>query len=305
MWNRLKDWLEPSFEVEQAIEKNLPVVAIESTVITWGLPYPDNLMATIKMENEVRKQGAVPATIAIIGGKIKIGITDEELEFLAKNQDQIIKANARDIPYLIAMKANGALTVSATMVIADLLNIKFVVTGGIGGVHRGAESTFDISSDLTHLSRLSTVVISSGTKSIMDIPKTLEFLETMGVLVVGWKTNKFPAFYTRDSGYKIEHVIDSEDELVQMIKFKSAAKLNGSILVVNPIPREIILREEIEKVIQEAIKEAEEKNITGKALTPFLLSKINEKTGGRAVDANLLLLENNAKLAGMLASAYM
>ena len=293
--------LEISDEVKSTLENRAPVVALESTIISHGMPYPQNFETALKIEDTVRKNGVVPATIAIINGKIKIGLNKSEIEFLAKEKN-ILKASRRDIPVIVFKKLNAATTVSATMFCASLAGIKIFATGGIGGVHRNANETFDISADLTELSKTNVAVVSAGVKSILDIGLTLEYLETLGVPVIGFRTNEFPAFYTRESGYKVNYKFDSPDEIADVIKTKWELGLNGGILIANPVPEEFSLDKKfIDKAINKALQSAREKNITGKEITPFLLSEINKITHGKSLEANIKLVLNNAELSSRLA----
>lgn len=294
-------YLEINEEIKNAIDKGLPVVALESTIISHGMPYPENIKTANMLEDIVRDNGAVPATIAIIDGKIKIGINKKELEFLATSKD-ILKASRRDIPPVISKGLSAATTVSATMICASLAGIKIFVTGGIGGVHRGAEHTFDISADLQELAKTNVAVICSGAKAILDLPLTLEYLETQGVPVLGFKTNELPAFYTRNSGLKVDYMINDEVEAAKIIKAKWDIGLKGGLIIANPIPEEYSMnREYIEKAIYEALEEADANNIKGKKLTPFLLEKIKDITSGDSLKANIELVKNNAIVGAKIA----
>jgi pseudouridine-5'-phosphate glycosidase len=294
-------YLEISEEVKSAIDKGLPVVALESTIISHGMPYPENIKTANMLENIIRDNGAVPATIAIINGKIKIGINKEELEFLATSKD-ILKASRRDIPPIIAKDLSAATTVSATMICANLAGIKIFVTGGIGGVHRGAEHTFDISADLQELAKTNVAVICAGAKAILDLPLTLEYLETHGVPVLGFKTDELPAFYTKNSGLKVDYMINDEAEAAKIIKAKWDLGLKGGLIIANPIPEEYSMnRGYIEKAIYKALEEADANNIKGKELTPFLLEKIKDITSGDSLKANIELVKNNAIVGAKIA----
>ncbi|HHV74510.1 pseudouridine-5-phosphate glycosidase [Thermoanaerobacterium sp. PSU-2] len=294
-------YLEISEEVKSAIDKGLPVVALESTIISHGMPYPENIKTANMLEDIIRDNGAVPATIAIINGKIKIGINKEELEFLATSKD-ILKASRRDIPSIIAKGLSAATTVSATMICANLAGIKIFVTGGIGGVHRGAEHTFDISADLQELAKTNVAVICAGAKAILDLPLTLEYLETHGVPVLGFKTDELPAFYTKNSGLKVDYMINDEIEAAKIIKAKWDLGLKGGLIIANPIPEEYSMnREYIEKAIYKALEEADANNIKGKELTPFLLEKIKDITSGDSLKANIELVKNNAIVGAKIA----
>ncbi|KAF0820631.1 Pseudouridine 5'-phosphate glycosidase [Bacillus sp. ZZV12-4809] len=297
----LEKWLEYSEEVLEAKKANKPIVALESTIISHGMPYPQNVQTAKEVEEVIRKNGAVPATIAILNGKIKIGLSDEELEFLAQSRD-VEKASRRDLPYLIAKKKNGATTVAATMICAELAGIEVFVTGGIGGVHREAETTMDISADLQELSMTNVAVICAGAKSILDIGLTLEYLETYGVPVVGFETDVLPAFYTRTSPFYVNYRVDNADEAAEMIRTKWELGLKGGVVIANPIPEKDALEEAfITGVIETALKEASENNISGKKVTPFLLGKVKELTDGRSLTANIALVKHNAEVGSKIA----
>ena len=288
-------------DVQDALKEGKPVVALESTIISHGMPYPENIETAKKVEMIVRENGAVPATIAIINGKIKVGLTEDELEYLGKGAN-ILKASRRDIPFIIAKKLSGATTVASTMIISELAGIKVFATGGIGGVHRNAQETFDISADLQELANTNVAVVCSGAKSILDIGLTLEYLETYGVPVIGFKTGDFPAFYTRKSGYKVDYRVDSEFELAKAIKAKWDLNLSGGLVIGNPIPQEYEMDyDTINKAINDALAEAKAKGIRGKDVTPFLLSNIKSITNGKSLESNIHLVYNNAKVASRLA----
>ncbi len=289
-------------EVLSALNNGEPVVALESTIIAHGMPYPKNVEIALSVENEVRKEGAVPATIAVINGEIVIGLSEDEIEYIGK-ADGVLKLSTREIPFCVAMKKDGATTVSATSYLAELAGISVFATGGIGGVHRGASETFDISRDLDELSGTDVIVVSAGAKSILDLSKTLEYLETKGVLVVGFETEEFPAFYTRKSGLFVPKV-NSAEEVAKIYGVKNSLGIDSAILVANPIPEKFeIPKEVVDKWINEAIKEANEKGIKGKALTPFLLARIVEISKGKALDANIELVKNNARVAARIAKS--
>lgn len=293
----LKQYLCIKQEVQDALKEGRPVVALESTIISHGMPYPKNIETAKQVEMIIRENGAVPATIAIIDGKLKVGLTEDELEYLGKGTD-VVKTSRRDIPFIIAKRLSGATTVASTMIIAELAGIKVFATGGIGGVHRNAQETFDISADLQELASTSVAVVCAGAKSILDIGLTLEYLETYGVPVVGFKTEDFPAFYTRKSGYKVDYTVDSEHELAKAIKAKWDLNLEGGIVIGNPIPQEYEMDYEIiNKAINDALAEAEAKEIKGKESTPFLLSKVKSITQGKSLESNIQLVYNNAKVA--------
>lgn len=297
----LENYMEISKEVKAAIEGKKPVVALESTIISHGMPYPKNVETALEVEEIIRSMGAIPATIAILNGKIKVGLSHDEIEYLGKAKD-VYKVSRRDLPFIIAKGLNGATTVASTMIISKLAGIKVFVTGGIGGVHRGAEKSFDISADLQELAHTDVAVVCAGAKSILDLGLTLEYLETFGVPVVGYKTDEFPAFFTRKSGYGVDYRVDSEEELAKAIKTKWDLGLNGGIVVANPIPEEYEMdKSAIDKAIEEVLKEAEEKGIKGKKVTPFLLSRVKDKTGGDSLKSNIELVYNNAKVGANLA----
>nr|WP_319489837.1 pseudouridine-5'-phosphate glycosidase [uncultured Caproiciproducens sp.] len=297
----LKDYLEINAGVQKALDLGKPVVALESTIISHGMPYPQNVETARNVEKIIREHGAEPATIAIIGGKIKIGLTDDELEHLGKAKN-VIKTSRRDIPFVIAKKADGAATVATTMILAALAGIKVFVTGGIGGVHRGATETFDISADLEELARTNVAVVCAGAKSILDLKLTLEYLETRGVPVIGFGTKELPAFYTRSSGFQVDYRVDSEKELAQAVKIKWEMGINGGLVIANPIPEQYQMdKAVIDKAIDEALKDAALEGIKGKDTTPYLLAKIKEITGGDSLDSNIRLIYNNAVVGANLA----
>ncbi|CAN0922492.1 Pseudouridine-5'-phosphate glycosidase [Linum grandiflorum] len=291
-------------EVSQALSSGHAVVALESTIISHGMPYPQNLETAKEVEDIVRKNGAVPATVAILDGVPCVGLSAEQLERLATLGTRAQKTARRDIAYVVASRRNGATTVSATMFFASMVGIHVFVTGGIGGVHRHGEQTMDVSSDLTELGRTPVAVISAGVKSILDIPKTLEYLETQGVCVIGYKTNEFPAFFTDTSGCKAPCRLDTPEECAQLIDATTKLKLGNGILIGVPIPKEQSASGSmIESAIQKALKEAREKNISGSAETPFLLARVNELTGGASLSANIALVKNNALVGAKIAVA--
>ncbi len=296
-------FLDVAPEVGAALESGGAVVALESTIITHGMPYPQNVATAREVEAVVRGNGAVPATIAIIGGRIKIGLTDEELDWLGTAKD-VLKLSRADLPYAVASKRHGATTVAATMICAHLANIRVFATGGIGGVHQGVESTMDISADLDELARTPVAVVCAGAKAILDLPRTLEYLETRGVPVVGYQTDEFPAFWSRTSGLPIPIRLDTPMAIADLIHVKGALDLGGGVLVANPVPKadEIPVRE-MKDFIDEAVAEAGRRGVTGKAVTPFLLSFLFESTGGRSLATNIALVKNNAALAARLAAA--
>ncbi|WP_019907294.1 pseudouridine-5'-phosphate glycosidase [Thermoanaerobacter indiensis] len=297
----MNKFIDLSKEVKEAMEERKPVIALESTIISHGMPYPENIETAKTLENIVREHGAIPATIAIINGRIKIGLSEEELEFMGTSKE-ILKASRRDLPVVLAKGLSAATTVSATMICANLAGIKVFVTGGIGGVHRGAEQTFDISADLQELANTDVAVVCAGAKAILDLPRTLEYLETFGVPVVGFKTWEFPAFYTRESGLKVDYKVDDEIEAAKIIKTKWDLGLKGGVLIANPIPEEYALdKAYIDKAIEDALYEAEKRNIKGKEITPFLLDKIKDLTQGKSLKANIELVKNNAFVGAKIA----
>jgi pseudouridine-5'-phosphate glycosidase len=289
--------------IKKALAEKRPVVALESTIISHGMPFPQNVETALKVEEIVRSTGAIPATIAIINGKFKVGLTKDEIEFLGKSGKNIIKASRRDIPYLISKKADGATTVASTMIGAEMAGIKIFATGGIGGVHRGAQKSFDVSADLQELAKTSVAVVCAGVKSILDLGLTLEYLETHGVPVLGYKTKELPAFYTQKSGFEVDYQLNTANEIANFLKVKWEMNLKGGVVIANPIPTEFQLNyNSINKKIHSAILESEEKGIKGKEITPFLLAKVKELTGGKSLEANVQLVYNNAKLAAQIAT---
>lgn len=300
----MNTYLSISPEVQEALKAGKPVVALESTIISHGMPYPQNVETALKVEQTIRENGAVPATIAIIGGQLKAGCTPEEIEYLGKKGQAVIKASRRDLPVLIARKADGATTVTTTMIIAAMAGIRVFATGGIGGVHRGAQQTFDISADLEELAQTPVMVVCAGAKSILDLGLTLEYLETKGVPVIGFGTEELPAFYTRHSGFKVDYRIDTPEELAAAFKAKMDCDLKGGMLVTNPIPEEFSMpKEVIDKAIDQALREMDEAGIHGKQCTPFLLAKVKDLTGGESLASNIQLVLNNARLAAKTAKA--
>lgn len=300
--SNLKKYLEVSEEVQKALEEGKPVVALESTIISHGMPYPKNVETALNVEKVIRDNGVVPATIAIIGGKLKVGVSKEEIDYLGRKGLNVIKASRRDIPVLAAKGEDGATTVAATMILANLAGIKIFATGGVGGVHRGAETTMDISADLEELAETPVMVVCAGAKSILDLGLTMEYLETKGVTVFGYQTEELPAFYTRKSGFKVDYRMDTPKELADVYKAKEELGLRGGMLVTNPIPEEYAMDSDyINKSINEAVEEANRLGIKGKDTTPFLLDKIQKITGGTSLEANIQLVYNNAKLASKIA----
>ena len=293
-----------SNEVLEALKNNKPVVALESTIISHGMPYPRNVECALAVEKVIRDNGAIPATIGIIEGEPIVGMSPEEIELFGKTKG-IAKVSRRDLPLVIASKKCGATTVSATMILAQKANIEFFVTGGIGGAHRKANETFDVSADLDELGKTDVTVICAGPKAILDLNLTMEYLETKGVPVIGYKTDKLPAFYTRESKLGVDYNASSPQEIAKIVKAKREYELHGGVLVCDPIPEEYSLDSSyIDKYIDEALKEMEEKGIKGKDETPFLLAKIVELTGGKSLDTNIKLILNNAKLGALTALEY-
>lgn len=300
----MNEYLSITEEVKAALEAKKPVVALESTILSHGMPYPENLEFSHKAEEIIRAEGAVPATTAIIGGKLRVGLTPEELEIMCKAEN-VAKVSRRDVAICLATGQTGATTVATTMMLAEMAGIRFFATGGIGGVHRGAETTMDISADLQELANTSVAVICAGAKSLLDIGLTLEYLETMGVPVIGLKTDDFPAFYCRKSGFGVDYNAPDEETVAKVMKAKWDLGLKGGSVIANPIPKEYELDyDEMEAVIKKALKAAEEEGIHGKATTPFLLAHIKEYTDGVSLASNLQLAYHNAREAAKIAVAY-
>ena len=296
--------LDVSPEVEQALAAGKPVVALESTIISHGMPYPRNVETALLVEETIRQNGAVPATIAVIAGRLKAGLSCEEIEHLGKAGRAVAKASRRDLPVLAARGADGATTVASTMIIAHMAGIKIFATGGIGGVHRGAETTMDISADLEELAHTPVMVVCAGAKSILDLGLTLEYLETKGVPVIGYGTEELPAFYTRESGFGVDYRVDSTEELAAIFRAQRELGYPGGMLVTNPIPKEYALdKAGIDETIEEALAESKVKGIKGKDTTPFLLAKVAELTGGDSLESNIRLVLNNAMVAAHTAAA--
>jgi pseudouridine-5'-phosphate glycosidase len=299
----MNKYLDLSPEVAEALRTGKPVVALESTIISHGMPYPQNVETALKVENAIRENGAVPATIAVIGGRLKAGLTPEEIEYLGRKGRGVAKASRRDLPVLVAQGKDGATTVTTTMIIAALAGIKVFATGGVGGVHRGAETTMDISADLEELAQTPVMVICAGAKSILDLGLTLEYLETKGVPVIGFGTEELPAFYTRKSGFKVDYRLDTPEELAAAFRAKLEMGLKGGMLVTNPIPEEYSMDpDRINAAIDQAVAEAKEQGIQGKETTPFLLARIKDLTGGDSLASNIQLVLNNARLAARTAA---
>lgn len=299
----MNKYLDCSPEVSAALAAGKPVVALESTIISHGMPYPQNVETALRVEQTIRENGATPATIAIIGGRLKAGLTPAEIEHLGKKGRAVAKASRRDLPVLVARGEDGATTVTTTMIIAHLAGIRVFATGGIGGVHRGAETTMDISADLEELAMTPVMVICAGAKSILDLGLTLEYLETKGVPVIGYGTEELPAFYTRKSGFKVDYRIDTPEELAAAFRAKLEMGLQGGMLVTNPIPEAYSMDpERINAAIDQAIAECNAKGIKGKETTPFLLARIKDITGGDSLASNIQLVLNNARLAARTAA---
>ena len=292
-------------EVKSALARKKAVVALESTIIAHGMPYPANLEMAREVESVVRRNGAIPATIAVVDGILRAGLLDHELERFAKDGPDIMKVSSRDLPYVVARKENGATTVASTMRIAAMAGIPVFATGGIGGVHRGAEKTFDVSADLIEFSKCNLAVVTAGAKAILDLALTLEYLETQGVPVVGFGTDVFPAFYSRQSGHRLTLRADTEAEIAAMMKAKWAMGFPGGLVVANPIPEQFeIPADDIAPQIERAVSDAEAEGITGKDVTPYLLKRVTEITEGRSLAANIQLVLNNARVAARIAAAY-
>ena len=300
----MNKYLDISPEVKAALEAGKPVVALESTIISHGMPYPKNVETALLVEQTLRDNGAVPATIAIIGGRLKAGLIKEEIEYLGKTGRGVAKASRRDLPALVARGADGATTVTTTMIIAHMAGIQVFATGGIGGVHRGAETTMDISADLEELAQTPVMVVCAGAKSILDLGLTLEYLETKGVPVIGYGTEELPAFYTRKSGFGVDYRVDSPEELAAMFAAQRDLGFKGGMLVTNPIPEEYAMpKDVIDAAIEQALRECKEQGVHGKETTPFLLARVVELTGGDSLESNIQLVLNNARVAARTAAA--
>ena len=301
----LNKYLDIKPEVAEALAAGKPVVALESTIISHGMPYPQNVETALAVEQIIRDNGAVPATIAVIGGRLKAGLTAEEIEYFGKKGLNVAKASRRDLAVLCARGEDGATTVTTTMMIAHMAGIKVFATGGIGGVHRGAETTMDISADLEELAQTPVMVVCAGAKSILDLGLTLEYLETHGVPVIGYETDCLPAFFTRESEFGVDYRMDSAEEIAKAFKTQNEMGLRGGMLVANPIPVEYSMDADvINGAIAQAVKEAEEQGVKGKETTPFLLARVTELTGGNSLESNIQLVFNNARLAAKTAAAY-
>ena len=298
----LEQFLDVAPEVAEAVRNNKPVVALESTIISHGMPYPQNVETALNVEKVIRDNGAIPATTAIIGGRLKAGLSKDEIEYLGKTGQGVTKVSRRDIPVIVAKGMDGASTVATTMIIAAMAGVRIFATGGVGGVHRGAQQTFDISADLEELAHTPVTVVCAGAKAILDLPLTLEYLETQGVPVLGYQTEELPAFYTRKSGLSVDYRIDTPQELAKVIHVKQELGLQGGVLVTNPIPEEYSMDPDtINRAINQAIEESKQQGIHGKDTTPFLLARVKDITGGDSLDSNIQLVYNNAKVAAQTA----
>jgi pseudouridylate synthase len=294
----LNAYLDIAPEVQRALDAGQPVVALESTIISHGMPYPQNVATALQVEQEVRDHGAVPATIAIVNGRLKAGLSPAEIEALGKSGRDVVKVSRRDVPFIVAAGATGATTVASTMIIAAMAGIRLFATGGIGGVHRGAQQSFDVSADLQELAQTPVAVVCAGAKSILDLRLTLEYLETHGVPVVGYQTNALPAFFTRDSAFSVDYRLDTPQAIARALHVKWAMSLKGGMVVANPIPEAYAMpRAAIDAAIEQALAEAQAQNIGGKESTPFLLARVCDITGGDSLAANIQLVLNNARLA--------
>lgn len=301
----MNKYLKVNPEIADALKNNRPVVALESTIISHGMPYPENVETALACERIIREVGAVPATIAVLNGELIVGLTEEEIDEIGKKGSRVLKTSRRDLPFVVANKKDGATTVSATMIIAQLAGINFFATGGIGGVHRGAEKTFDISADLEELAQTDVCVICAGAKAILDLEKTLEYLETKGVPVVGYQTDYFPAFYTKKSSCELTLRADTPSEIAKMVKAKEDMGLKGGMIVANPIPDQYSMDEKLmNDAIAKALEEMDKAGIRGKDATPYLLKSVKEITRGQSLQANIQLVYNNCRLAAQIAKAY-
>ncbi|MBN2656591.1 MAG: pseudouridine-5'-phosphate glycosidase [Spirochaetales bacterium] len=301
----MNKYLDLSDEVREALQAGRPVVALESTIISHGMPYPQNVETARRVEDTIRKEGAVPATIAILGGRLKAGLTEDQLDYLGKAGTAVTKVSRRDIPFIAATGKDGATTVASTMIIASMAGIRFFATGGIGGVHRGAEKTFDVSADLQELAETGVAVFCAGAKSILDIGLTLEYLETHGVPVIGYGTEEMPAFYTPRSGYSVDYRLDTPEDIAAVLKTKWELNLKGGAVIANPIPQEFAMDDSvIGHAIEQALRELNDNGIKGKESTPFLLARVSELTGGDSLASNIQLVLNNAIVAAKTAIAF-
>jgi len=304
MTPQLMKYLDIAPEVRLALQQGQPVVALESTIISHGMPYPQNVATALRVEAEVRSSGALPATIAVIDGRLTAGLNVAQIEALGRAGPTVAKVSRRDLPFIVATNQTGATTVAATMIIASMAGIRVFATGGIGGVHRGAAQTFDISADLQELARTPVAVVCAGAKSILDLGLTLEYLETHGVPVVGYRTAQLPAFFTQDSGFSVDYRLDDASEIARLLQIKWAMGLGGGVVIANPIPAAHAMpRAVIDAAIEQALSDAQAQGISGKQTTPFLLERVNALTGGNSLAANIELVLNNARLASAVAVA--
>ena len=300
----INNYLDIKEEVKDALAENKPIVALESTIISHGMPYPENIISAKRSEAIIREAGGIPATIAIIKGRIKIGLTESDLDHMGKDSG-ITKASRRDMAMILSKGIDGATTVATTMLCADLAGIRVFATGGIGGVHRNGQTTMDVSADLQELSNTNVGVVCAGAKSILDIGLTLEYLETHGVPVIGYETENFPAFYTRESGYKVDYRVDDPAEIAHALKVKWDLGLKGGMVIANPIPKEFEMdKDYISTVIDEAVESAEKEGVKGKGITPYVLARLHNKTGDKSLFANKELVYNNVRLAAQIAIEY-
>lgn len=291
--------------VAEALDQDRPVVALESTIISHGMPYPRNVETAIQVEEKVRAEGAIPASIAILKGRLKVGLEQAELEYLGRTGTAVTKTSRRDIPFIVSQQQDGATTVAATILIAAMAGIRVMATGGIGGVHRGVEETMDVSADLDELARHTMAVVCAGIKSVLDVGRTLEHLETVGVPVVGFQTSSVPAFYARDSEFAVDYRLDDASEVAAALRSKVSLGLDGAILVTNPVPEEHALEASaVNRLIDEAITTMNAAGVTGKETTPYLLARVAELSAGKSLDANIALVINNARVAAQIACAY-
>ncbi|MDC7235704.1 MAG: pseudouridine-5'-phosphate glycosidase [Spirochaetales bacterium] len=298
-------YLDIKDEVAKALKDGQPVIALESTIISHGMPYPENVETALKVEQIARDAGVIPATIAIIGGRLKAGLSAEEIEYFGKKGTAIHKASRRDLPYLVSGGLDGATTVASTMIIAGMAGIPIFATGGIGGVHRGAENSFDISADLQELAQTNVAVVCAGAKSILDLGLTLEYLETHGIPVLGYKTEELPAFYTQKSGFKVDFAMESPGQIASLLKAKWDMNLKGGAVIANPIPDEYSMDpDEINTVIEQALNDMDKEGIKGKESTPYLLARIAELSGGNSLHSNVELVFNNVRLASRISREY-
>lgn len=302
----LNPYLDIAPEVRHALDNGLPVVALESTIISHGMPYPQNVQTALQVEAEVRTHGAVPATIAIVNGRLKAGLSVADIEQLGRSGREVVKVSRRDVPFIVAAGATGATTVASTMIIAAMAGIRVFATGGIGGVHRGAQESFDVSADLQELARTPVAVVCAGAKSILDLRLTLEYLETHGVPVVGYQTSALPAFFTRDSAFHVDYRLDTPAEIARVLHAKWSMGLDGGMVIANPIPPEFAMpRDAIDAAIEQALAEAKAQGVGGKESTPFLLSRVCELTGGDSLASNIQLVLNNARLASAIGQSLL